>query len=274
MLAYHNWWHLALFHLDRGEIAEVLRLFDEGVAGGGFGQAMELVDGAAVLWRLHALGHDVGDRWARVAPGWQARAGDGAFAFNDLHAMMTFTATGDTAAQRALLASVARSTEAGGTNAMMAREVGMPACRGIAAFGEGDYAEAVAQLLPLRGKSNRFGGSHAQRDVLSWTLVESAIRLGDRPLAEGLLAERLAAKPDQPRLVAPLHRADSAPRRLNRGVGRHPVGPPRSSGPSGRPSRRRSRPAAHPRGSAPPRGGWLRRAPAARLPRCCGRHSR
>jgi tetratricopeptide (TPR) repeat protein len=198
MFSYHNWWHLALFHLDRGEIAEVLRLFDEGISGGGFGQALELVDGAALLWRLHALGHDVGGRWSQVVPGWQSRAEDGYLAFNDLHAMMAFTATGDTAAQRPLLASIGRAAEAGGTNAMMAREVGLPACLGFAAFGRGDYAEAVAQLLPLRGKANRFGGSHAQRDVLSWTLVEAAIRLGDRPLAEGLLAERLAAKPESP----------------------------------------------------------------------------
>ena len=143
-------------------------------------------------------GTDVGDRWSRVAPGWQARIEDGAFAFNDLHAMMAFIGTGDAAAQRALLASLERSAAGGGTNAMMAREVGLPACRGFAAFGRGDHSGAVAQLLPLRGRSNRIGGSHAQRDVLSWTLLEAAIRLGDRPLAEGLLAERRAAKPASP----------------------------------------------------------------------------
>ncbi len=198
MFAFHNWWHLGLFHLDRGEIAEVLRLFDEGVAGGGFGQALELVDGAAMLWRLHVLGHDVGGRWSRVMPGWSARIEDRVFAFNDLHAMMAFIGTDDQAAQRALLASLMRAAEGEGTNAMMAREVGLPACRGFAAFGRGDYAAAITELLPLRGKANRFGGSHAQRDVLSWTLVEAAIRLGDRPLAEGLLAERLAAKPKSP----------------------------------------------------------------------------
>ncbi|CAA9259431.1 MAG: FIG140336: TPR domain protein, partial [uncultured Acetobacteraceae bacterium] len=69
---------------------------------------------------------------------------------------------------------------------------------GFAAFGRGDYAEAVAQLLPIRAKANRFGGSHAQRDVFSWTLMEAALRLGDKPLAEAMAAERLAAKPDSP----------------------------------------------------------------------------
>jgi hypothetical protein len=53
-------------------------------------------------------------------------------------------------------------------------------------------------MLPLRGKASRFGGSHAQRDVFSWTLTEAAIRAGDRALAETLAAERLALKPDSP----------------------------------------------------------------------------
>lgn len=50
--------------------------------------------------------------------------------------------------------------------------------------------------MPLRANANRFGGSHAQRDVLSWTLTEAAIRLGNRELAEALVAERLALKPE------------------------------------------------------------------------------
>jgi hypothetical protein len=72
-VAYHNWRHLAQFHLDRGDVAEELRLFDEDISGGGFGQALELVDGSALLWRLHALGHPVGDHWRRLAEGWRAR---------------------------------------------------------------------------------------------------------------------------------------------------------------------------------------------------------
>ena len=45
---------------------------------------------------------------------------------------------------------------------------------------------------------NRMGGSHAQRDILSWTLTEAAIRLGDRALADATVAERLSWKPESP----------------------------------------------------------------------------
>jgi hypothetical protein len=76
--------------------------------------------------------------------------------------------------------------------------VGLPACEGLVAFGRGNYAQAIEHLLPLRAKTNRFGGSHAQRDVFSWTLTEAAIRFGKRELADALVAERALLKPESP----------------------------------------------------------------------------
>jgi hypothetical protein len=76
--------------------------------------------------------------------------------------------------------------------------VGLPACEGFAAFGRGEYAKAIEFLSPVRGKANRYGGSHAQRDMFSWTLTEAAIRAGDRALADAFVAERLSWKPESP----------------------------------------------------------------------------
>jgi hypothetical protein len=81
---------------------------------------------------------------------------------------------------------------------MMSREIGLPACEGLAAFGRGDYLQAIELLLPLRAKANRFGGSHAQRDLFSWTLTEAAVRLGNRALADAFVAERLSWKSESP----------------------------------------------------------------------------
>jgi hypothetical protein len=112
--------------------------------------------------------------------------------------MMAFVGTGDTDAQRHLLAALVRAAAGRGTAAMMSREIGLPACEGLAAFGRGQYAQAIDRLLPLRAMANRFGGSHAQRDMFSWTLTEAALRLGDRRLAEAFAAERLSWKPQSP----------------------------------------------------------------------------
>jgi hypothetical protein len=196
--AYHLWWHKALFHIDTNDVKAALKLFDEKVSAGGFGQALELLDGSALLWRLHLLGHDVGNRWGDLAQKWETRIDHGYYVFNDVNAMMVFAAIGNVAAQNRLLASVKRAAEAKGTNAMMSREVGLPACEAFAAFGRGEYAKAIDLLLPVRGKANRYGGSHAQRDMFSWTLTEAAIRAGDRALADAFVAERLSWKPESP----------------------------------------------------------------------------
>ena len=61
--AFHNWWHLALFHLDRGDIDRVLDLYDTAVHPEPAVFALALVDATALLWRLALEGVDVGDRW-------------------------------------------------------------------------------------------------------------------------------------------------------------------------------------------------------------------
>jgi tetratricopeptide (TPR) repeat protein len=195
MFAFHLWWHNGLFHIEAGDIASALRLYDEKISAGGFGQALELLDGSALLWRLWVLGHDVGDRWVGLSDKWRTRVDDAYYAFNDVMAMLAFVAAGDGKSQARQIESVRLAAGGTGTNAMMSRAIGVPACEGLAAFGNGDYRRAIELLAPIRGKASRFGGSHAQRDVFSWTLTEAAIRLGDRALADAFVGERLAWKP-------------------------------------------------------------------------------
>jgi hypothetical protein len=50
-------------------------------------------------------------------------------------------------------------------------------------------------IAPVRDTANRFGGSHAQRDVISLTLIEAALRDGQSNLARHFIAERTVQKP-------------------------------------------------------------------------------
>jgi tetratricopeptide (TPR) repeat protein len=194
LLAYHLWWHAALMQIDRGDAAAALGIYDRHIAEGGLGQALELVDASALLWRLWVLGHDIGLRWRDVADKWALRVEHGISAFNDVHAVMAFAALGRDADVDAQIATLERAADGSGTNAMMARLAGLPAARGFAAFGRGKYAAALAHLLEAMPRAAAFGGSHAQRDILSWTALEAAIRVGDRHAADALLAERLVRK--------------------------------------------------------------------------------
>jgi hypothetical protein len=60
----------------------------------------------------------------------------------------------------------------------------------------GDYEKACDGLLASREEWVRVGGSHAQRDLYTQVLVDSAVKAGRRKLAESLLAERGVQHPN------------------------------------------------------------------------------
>lgn len=205
--AVHNWWHLALFHLDLGETDAVLALFDDAIGASQSPLALDLVDASALLWRLYLRGVDVGERWHAVADRWLPFADSGHYAFNDAHAMMAFACDQRQEAIQTLQAAQTRAMQGGGDNAMFTRDVGAPLCQAILALVEGDPARTVELLRPLRSIAQRFGGSHAQRDLIDLTLLEAALRDGQQALARGLAAERVDAKPGSPSARELLRRA-------------------------------------------------------------------
>ena len=76
------------------------------------------------------------------------------------------------------------------------RQTGEPLIEGLLLFDRGEFAAAIEPLLSARQISGTFGGSHAQRDVIDWTLTEAAIRGKIMPVARALVQERLALRPD------------------------------------------------------------------------------
>src|SRR5215469_3356043 len=50
--AIHNWWHRGLYHLELGEIGEALALYDDPIRAGRSTEWLDVVDAAALLWRL------------------------------------------------------------------------------------------------------------------------------------------------------------------------------------------------------------------------------
>ncbi|MER8596121.1 tetratricopeptide repeat protein [Mesorhizobium sp. M1182] len=209
-LQVHNWWHLALFHYDLGEIDEVLALYDGPIYGERSMLALNMVDASAILWRLHLGGVDVGERWTALAANWVPMASAGHYAFNDAHAMMAFVGAGLEAPARNLLEAQREAMRGKDDNAGFTRDVGHPLTLAIKAFGEGNYAGTIRLIRPIRAIAHRFGGSHAQRDVIDLTLIEAALRSGDGALARALAAERALARPDSP-LSALFSRRATAP---------------------------------------------------------------
>lgn len=195
--AFHNWWHLALFYLDRERYDRVLELYDRAVYPERSDISLQLVDATALLWRLYLLGQDVSGRFERLAEVWESKLEPerGFYAFNDAHAMMALAASGREASVGRLLSDMESAAGTAGSNAAMTREVGLPVARALLSFAQGRHDRVIAELEPVRDIAHRFGGSHAQRDLLTLTLVESALRSGRDKLARHYLAERSVHRP-------------------------------------------------------------------------------
>ena len=199
----HLGWHQALFALETLDHGEALHCFDTHLAASPEQITLQRLDAAALLWRLHLIGADVGPRWRQLSAGWDIGAQQaGFYAFNDLHALLALIGSGDIAGAEAWAKRCAIAAEAStGSNRDTAREVGAPLMRGMLASARGRCDDAIEALYPARAKAQRCGGSHAQRDLIDQTLLAAAAgasAFGHRAVGRALLNERRLAKPVTP----------------------------------------------------------------------------
>jgi len=198
--AFHNWWHLALYYLDTQQTGRVFELYDRHIYPGSAAAILQLIDATALLWRLYLEDVDVSSRAAVLADDWARRIAveRGYYAFNDFHAVLALTMAGRESMAREVVREMEQTAILAGmerSNIAMTREVGLPLVRGILAFGRQRYGEAVEQIGAVRDIAHRFGGSHAQRDVVGLTLIQAALRGGQLSLARHLIGERTVHKP-------------------------------------------------------------------------------
>jgi hypothetical protein len=202
--AVHLWWHTALFRLEGLDVAGTLRVVDGHLAGEQLQIGLQRVDAASMLWRLHLLGADVAARARALADAWphDVDGEDGHYAFNDVHALLPLLVTGEVAQAEHRIARCAERVMAGDDarrdNHIVARELGLPLARGLVAFARGEHDAAAECLYPLRATLPRWGGSHAQRDIVDQTLLAACARGSRKAMGHALLNERLLAKPLTP----------------------------------------------------------------------------
>ena len=192
----HLWWHLGLFQLETLNTGAALALYDAQLGTEASTINLQWLDAAALLWRIELLGVDVGTRWAVLAAAWTDPVGHaGFYAFNDVHAALALIGSGDFARARALL-DRAQTTQ--GDNRAMASEVGLPLLRAMLDHAQGRHDAAAETLYGLRAHAHRFGGSHAQRDLIDQTALAACARGSRKDIGRALLNERCLAKPCTP----------------------------------------------------------------------------
>lgn len=189
----HLFWHLALFKLEKGAVAEVLDLYDRKIRDEKTDDFRDIANGASLLMRLELEGHAVGRRWEELADKAEARLDDHSLVFADLHYMLALMGAGRVKSASRLARSMA-GPAGFSAQTMVADRAGRATAEGLAHFARGDMARATERLLASRVQRTVVGGSDAQRDVFEQVLVEAALRAGEDRVARGILTERLAER--------------------------------------------------------------------------------
>ncbi len=207
--AIHNWWHYALYHLELGEIDEALSLYDGPIRSARSTEWLDLIDAAALLWRLSLFAHDLEDRVQPLAADMESVLSDPIYIFNDWHAVMVFGLAGAHALNDRVLTSNRRRTS--GTNRLVAEQVGLTLLEGFSAFSAGRYERAFDLLTEARRFASAVGGSHAQRDIIDLTLIAAAARMDDTTTARALALDRVARRPSSATATEELLKANGLP---------------------------------------------------------------
>jgi hypothetical protein len=192
---FHLYWHQCLYHLERGEFDEVMRIYDDQVACDiETDFYLDMCNATSLLWRLEMFGVDVGDRWHRLAKVSETHTEDRDLIFVSLHHLMALIAAGDTAATERMISHIRQWSSLDDTQAKVCAEVGLALAEGLVHARRGEPATAAQKIAGIRPQLALIGGSKAQRDVFHMILLDAAKASQDAVKARQLFEERVGEK--------------------------------------------------------------------------------
>ena len=186
----HLSWHRALGELEAGDTAAALQLFREAFGPDAHSGPPrgKLNDAVSFLWRSELAGQPRNSEAWRVMHDFTSSAFPRAgVAFSDLHIALAQVVAGNDAA---LTERAQQIDELVGARRYPSGSLVPAAARGFAAFERRDFAAAIDALQPIEAELERIGGSHAQLDLVRFTLLKAYLG-ADRPGdAQRILRER------------------------------------------------------------------------------------
>ncbi|MBL4906949.1 MAG: tetratricopeptide repeat protein [Sneathiella sp.] len=189
----HNWWHLALFHLENENFEGAVAMYDSHVWGRDKTFSQDQINAVSLLWRLELAGVDVGDRWIDVADYVAARSLVNDQPFLDMHYVYALAKGGQVEALAELMAGMEETAvcDPDFTRGNW-RDVALPASQSFVAFSKGDYKSTIRLLGPAHNHMQKIGGSHAQRDLFEQVWIHSLLQENEFSTVLPLIKERLA----------------------------------------------------------------------------------
>lgn len=205
MLASHNYWHWALYFIEKGQYEAALQVYDSQVFRRckATGSMLDTVDASSMLCRLEMEGVSVKNRWRELLQVTLRHTDDHVTLFNDLHFLMVSLGAKETEASQRLLEGLQELAKEPGDNQQhqLAGTIGVPMCQAMMEYNQGNYSRSVELLYPLRYRMVGVGGSDAQRDIFNQLLIHAAMKSENKhhqKLGRCLLVEREAMRPNSP----------------------------------------------------------------------------
>ncbi len=208
LLATHNYWHWALYHLELDEPEAAAELLENevlrragGEGGGESGSMLDLVDASSLLYRLELLHPGAGFTTPAQAQTVyrlvEPHLADHILGFNDAHfAMAALGVPGEDGKVETLLEGLRELKNAGNVVSDHWLEVTETLLQAMLDFAREKYTEALSKLTSIKYQLVKLGGSDAQRDVFTQLTAVAAIKAGAADHCRALLYERQALKGD------------------------------------------------------------------------------
>lgn len=197
----HNWWHIALFDIAKGDVSNALKIYDDYCWGVEPEYSQDQIGAVSLLARLELAGMDVGDRWQQLRPFLETRYNDVVQPFLSLQYLYGLSRAGSPKAHVLLeLMKQQCADPVVRADAALWQDVGILLANGLVAHAEENYAEAAQLIAPVRKQIWRIGGSHAQRDLFEQILLDARLRSGQWDLARKTLEHRRQWEADSPLL--------------------------------------------------------------------------
>lgn len=192
----HNWWHLALFHIDAGSPASALALYDQRVWGVRKGHVQDQLNAISLLARLEFRGIDIGDRWTDIAEYAAPRTAEHLNGFYDLHVIYALARAGKYDLVDLMLGNMRRfALAAPGRIGRLWREVVVPAAAAVVRHSQGNWRDCALIFRRVQSRLIEAGGSHAQRDLFEQMQLDALMKAAFADEAAQLLKQRVRQRP-------------------------------------------------------------------------------
>ncbi|XP_015791383.1 tetratricopeptide repeat protein 38 [Tetranychus urticae] len=194
ILARHNYWHKAVFHIENNSYDEAISILDNILIPqiDTTPHGLDLADAISLLTRLGFTcpqEKDFTAHWKSTYKASSPYLGTRISSFQDAHYLLACIESGNDSVGESILTSLQEQDYFFTIDKKIVKSL----LEAIIAYKREKYSEAVELLLPIKYDISKIGGSEAQRDLFSQLLIIAAIKSKceqHRKLAEHLLIER------------------------------------------------------------------------------------